>query len=135
MELLASSQGTDRTQEPIEIAMPSITTQVQENPVLLPSGKPESEEGEFHIPDSLPILPLRGVVVYPQTVVPLTVGQPRSIRLVDDATTGEKIIGLVTAKDPELATPGPADLFSLGTAAIVHRLFRAPDGTIRIVVQ
>jgi ATP-dependent Lon protease len=68
-------------------------------------------------------------------VVPLTVGQPRSIRLVDDATTGEKIIGLVTSKDPELATPGPADLFSLGTAAIVHRLFRAPDGTIRIVVQ
>ena len=135
MELLTSSQGADRTHEPIEIALPSITTQVQENPVLLPAGKPESEESEFHIPDSLPILPLRGVVVYPQTVVPLTVGQPRSIRLVDDATTGEKIIGLVTAKDPELATPGPADLFSLGTAAIVHRLFRAPDGTIRIVVQ
>ena len=135
MELLTASQGEDRTPSPIEIALPSITTQVQENPVLLPAGKPESEESEFHIPDSLPILPLRGVVVYPQTVVPLTVGQPRSIRLVDDATTGEKIIGLVTAKDPELATPGPADLFSLGTAAIVHRLFRAPDGTIRIVVQ
>jgi ATP-dependent Lon protease len=135
MEMLASSQSMDRARAPIEIAMPSITTQVQESPVLLPGAKSDSEENEFHLPDSLPILPLRGVVVYPQTVVPLTVGQPRSIRLVDDATSGEKIIGLVTAKDPELATPGPADLFPLGTAAIVHRLFRAPDGTIRIVVQ
>jgi ATP-dependent Lon protease len=134
MDLLGESQS-GRMPEPIEIALPSITTLVQESSALLPAAKPDSEEGEFRIPDSLPILPLRGVVVYPQTVVPLTVGQPRSIRLVDDATTGEKIIGLVTSKDPELATPGPADLFSLGTAAIVHRLFRAPDGTIRIVVQ
>jgi ATP-dependent Lon protease len=135
MDLLGESQSGERMPEPIEIALPSITTLVQESSALLPAVKPDSEEGEFRIPDSLPILPLRGVVVYPQTVVPLTVGQPRSIRLVDDATTGEKIIGLVTSKDPELATPGPADLFSLGTAAIVHRLFRAPDGTIRIVVQ
>ncbi len=135
MDLLASSRSAEQPHAPIEIALPSITTQVQENPVLLPAANSESEEGKFRIPDSLPILPLRGIVVYPQTVVPLTVGQPRSIRLVDDATSGERIIGLVTAKDPELATPGPADLFPLGTAAIVHRLFRAPDGTIRIVVQ
>jgi ATP-dependent Lon protease len=125
----------ERPDEPADIALPSIVTQVQEIPT--PEGAPKAEQGEpeFKIPDTLPILPLRGVVVYPQTVVPLTVGQPRSIRLVDDATVGEKIIGLVTSKDPELATPGPADLFPIGTAAIVHRLFRAPDGTIRIVVQ
>ncbi len=135
MNLIGESSSGGEQPGPVEIALPSITTQVQESSALLPAAKAESEEGEFHIPDSLPILPLRGVVVYPQTVVPLTVGQPRSIRLVDDATSGEKIIGLVTAKDPELATPGPADLFSIGTAAIVHRLFRAPDGTIRIVVQ
>jgi ATP-dependent Lon protease len=95
--------------------------------------EPDSEE--LKIPDVLAILPLRGVVVYPQTVVPLTVGQPRSIRLVDDATVGERIIGLITSRDPEQVTPGPADLFTVGTAAIVHRLFRTPDGTIRIVVQ
>jgi ATP-dependent Lon protease len=135
IQLLGELPDGESPPEAVEIALPSITTQVQESPVLLPAAKSESEEGEFHLPDSLPILPLRGVVVYPQTVVPLTVGQPRSIRLVDDATTGEKVIGLVTSKDPELATPGPGDLFPLGTAAIVHRLFRAPDGTIRIVVQ
>jgi ATP-dependent Lon protease len=113
-------------------ALPSITTQVQDQQAE--PGR-EKEVEEFHIPEVLAILPLRGVVVYPQTVVPLTVGQPRSIRLVDDATVGERVIGLLTSRDPEQVSPGPADLFRVGTAAIVHRLFRAPDGTIRIVVQ
>ncbi|MCS6908755.1 MAG: endopeptidase La [Anaerolineales bacterium] len=91
-------------------------------------------EGE--IPEVLPILPLRGLVVYPQTVVPLTVGQPRSIRLVDDVVTSEqRIIGLVASKNPELELPNPPDLYEYGTAAVIHRLFRAPDGTIRLVVQ
>ncbi len=83
----------------------------------------------------LPILPLRGVVVYPHTAVPLTVGQPRSIRLVDDVVAGDKLVGLVAAKNPELETPGPADLYTVGTIATVHRLLRAPDGTIRLLVQ
>src|SRR5574341_2129009 len=86
-------------------------------------------------PDVLPILPLRGVVVYPQTAVPLTVGQPRSIRLVDEVVGGDKLVGLVASKNPELEMPGPADLFSVGTIATVHRLLRAPDGTIRLLVQ
>jgi ATP-dependent Lon protease len=79
------------------------------------------------IPPELPILPLRGVVVYPQTAVPLTIGQPRSIRLVDDVMAGEdRLIGLVASKDPELDMPAPDDLYTVGTVAIVHRLFRAP---------
>jgi ATP-dependent Lon protease len=86
-------------------------------------------------PDVLPILPLRGVVVYPQTAVPLTVGQPRSIRLVDDVVGGDKLVGLLASRNPELETPGPADLFTYGTIATVHRLLRAPDGTIRLLVQ
>ncbi len=86
-------------------------------------------------PDVLPILPLRGVVVYPQTAVPLTVGQPRSIKLVDDAVASDKLVGLVAAINPELETPGPTDLYRVGTIAIVHRLLRAPDGTIRLLVQ
>ena len=73
-------------------------------------------------PDVLPILPLRGVVVYPQTAVPLTVGQPRSIKLVDDAVASDKLVGLVAAINPELETPGPTDLYRVGTIAIVHRL-------------
>lgn len=86
-------------------------------------------------PDVLPILPLRGVVVYPQTAVPLTVGQPRSIRLVDEVVAADKLVGLVAATNPELETPGPMDLYRVGTIATVHRLLKAPDGTIRLLVQ
>ena len=96
-----------------------------------------SQEGETEekYPEVLPILPLRGVVVYPHTAVPLTVGQPRSIRLVDDVVSSDKLVGLVTSVNPELETPGPADLYQIGTIATVHRLLRAPDGTVRLLVQ
>ena len=83
----------------------------------------------------LPILPLRGLVAFPQTALPLTIGQPRSIRLVDQAAAEDSLIGLVAAKDPELETPGPDDLYTIGTTAKIQRLFRAPDGTIRLLVQ
>jgi ATP-dependent Lon protease len=96
----------------------------------------QSQQHEENIPSVLPILPLRGLVVYPQTAVPLTIGQPRSIRLVDDVVAGEeRLIGVLTSRDPELEVPGPNDLYTVGTVAMVHRLFRAPDGTIRLLVQ
>jgi len=88
------------------------------------------------IPAELPILPLRGLVVYPETAVPLSVGQPRSVKLVDDVMAGEdRLIGLVASKNPENETPGPEELYRVGTVANVHRLFRAPDDTIRLLVQ
>jgi ATP-dependent Lon protease len=113
--------------------IPKVVTgdeQVQEE---TPAGDAEQLS---RIPSELPILPLRGLVVYPQTAVPLTIGQPRSIRLVDDVVASEeKLIGLVASRDPDLEAPEPGDLFTFGTVALVHRLFRAPDGTIRLVVQ
>ena len=87
------------------------------------------------IPDELPILPLRGLVVYPQTAIPLVVGQQRSIKLVDDIMAGDRIVGLVASKDPELEEPSPDEIYRVGTLASIHRLFRAPDGTIRLLVQ
>ena len=115
--------------------------QVQLMPIVTQVGdvtptQPEGErEAQSFIPDVLAILPLRGVVVYPLTVVPLTVGQPRSMKLVDDASLGQRIIGLVTSKNPELENPMPDDLYGVGTAAQVLRLIRAPDGTLRLLVQ
>ncbi|MFC2055892.1 LON peptidase substrate-binding domain-containing protein, partial [Chloroflexota bacterium] len=95
-----------------------------------------SEEEEDQIPQVLPILPLRGLVVYPHTAVPLTVGQARSIRLVDEVMSGdERMIALVASSNPELEIPKPDDLYKIGTVGIVHRMFRTPDGTIRLVVQ
>jgi ATP-dependent Lon protease len=75
------------------------------------------------------------VVVYPHTSVPLTIGQPRSIKLVDDVAGSGRLIGLVTSRDPELELPGPEDLYRIGTMAAIQRLFRAPDGTIRLIVH
>jgi ATP-dependent Lon protease len=97
---------------------------------------PEGRRINDPIPSELPILPLRGVVVYPQTAVPLTIGQPRSINLVDDVVGEDvRMIGVVASKKPELEVPEPTDLYTVGTVAVVHRLFRAPDGTIRLLVQ
>ncbi len=87
------------------------------------------------IPEALPILPLRGMVVYPNTAVPIIIGQPRSIKLIDEVVAGNRMIGLVASKNPELELPGPEDLYPIGTVGTIHRLFRAPDGTIRLIVH
>ncbi len=109
---------------------------VKQSIEVTPGGQSDPIEQESEIPSELPVLPLRGVVVYPQTAVPLTIGQPRSIRLVDDVVASdERLIALVASRDPDLEAPGPDDLYSVGTVAMIHRLFRAPDGTIRLVVQ
>ena len=107
--------------------------------VIQPDSEEFEEEGsidENQIPPILPVLPLRGLVVYPFTAVPLTIGQPRSIRLVDDVMAGdERTIALVASRNPELETPQPDDLYAVGVVAMIHRMFRTPDGTIRLVVQ
>ena len=121
-----------------DLFLPSIFTRLQkkdENDKSLMQPAPVKGDA-MKYPEIVPILPLRGVVVYPQTAVPLTIGQARSIKLVDEVSgTSEKLIGLVAARNPEIEEPGPADLYSIGTIATVHRLFRAPDNTIRLLVQ
>lgn len=87
------------------------------------------------LPEEVPILPLRGLVVFPQTAVPLTIGQPRSIRLVDEVVKTTRLVGLVASKDASIDEPGADMLYRYGTLAVIHRLFRAPDGTIRLLVQ
>ena len=96
---------------------------------------PVEGEDDTTIPDELAMLPLRGVVVYPVTFQALSVGQPRSIQLVDDATVKKQVIGLVTALDAENEEPGPEDVYKVGVAANIHRMIKAPDGTIRLLVQ
>ena len=95
----------------------------------------DEDHSTSDIPKVLPILPLRGIVVYPQTAVPLTIGQPRSVQLVDEVMAANRMIGLLTSNNPELENPNPEDLYKVGTIATIHRMFRAPDGTIRLVVQ
>ncbi len=87
------------------------------------------------LPDALPILPLRETVTYPDTLTPLAVGQERSIKLVNDALSGNRMLAMVASKDPENDTPGPDDLYGVGVAGTVARMMKVPDGTLRILVQ
>src|SRR5918997_771443 len=87
------------------------------------------------LPDGLPVLPLRDTVTFPDTLTPLAVGQERSIQLVNDVLGGERMLAMVTAKDPELEEPGPGELHDVGVAGTVARMIKVPDGTLRILVQ
>jgi ATP-dependent Lon protease len=91
--------------------------------------------GREPLPDALPILPLRETVTYPDTLTPLAVGQERSIQLVNEVLSGNRMLAMVASKDPENDTPGPDDLYGVGVAGTVARMMKVPDGTLRILVQ
>ncbi|MEN3011384.1 MAG: endopeptidase La [Dictyoglomus thermophilum] len=86
------------------------------------------------IPEVLPILPLRETVVYPQMLIPLIVGREKSIRLVEDALSGNKLIGMCMQKTP-VEDPTPDDIYRIGTVGIIVRSLRFPDNTLRLFVQ
>jgi ATP-dependent Lon protease len=87
------------------------------------------------LPDALPVLPLREMVAFPETLTPLAVGQERSIKLVDDVLGASRMLAMVAARDPEDEEPGPAGLHVVGVVGIVARMLKVPDGTLRILVQ
>ncbi len=87
------------------------------------------------LPDALPVLPLRDSVAFPDTVMPLAVGQERSIKLVDDVLGGNRMLVMVASKDAENEEPGPDDLYRVGVVGVVARMLKVPDGTVRILVQ
>jgi ATP-dependent Lon protease len=87
------------------------------------------------LPPELPVLPLKDTVVFPDSMTPLAIGQERSIRLVDDVIGGERLLALIAVRDPEIESPSWPDLYEIGTAAIIHKMIRVPDGTLRILVQ
>ena len=93
------------------------------------------EQGDVEIPSVLPVLPLKDTVVFPQSVSPLAIGQERSVKLVDDVVAGERMLALVTVHDSDVDEPSWDDLHDVGTAAVVHKMIRVPDGTLRILVQ
>ncbi len=91
--------------------------------------------GDVVVPDALPVLPLRDAVVLPLTTVPLAVGQPRSVRLIDDVMRGNRLVALVAQLDPKVEASALGDLSRVGTVGMIHQLMRAPDGSVRLMVQ
>src|ERR1700710_2613206 len=87
------------------------------------------------IPNALPILPIRNIVVFPGTVMPLNVGRQKSKNLLDEVMPGEKIIGVVTQRNAETEDPQYEDLQPVGVACMILKLFKLPDGNQSIIVH
>ncbi|HEV2763268.1 MAG TPA: endopeptidase La, partial [Pyrinomonadaceae bacterium] len=95
----------------------------------------DSGEQQLQIPEVLPVLPLRDIFIYPFMIVPLFVSRERSIRAVDEALGENRMILLVSQKDLDKEEPGAEDLYRVGTAAVIMRMLKLPDGRTRILVQ
>jgi len=91
--------------------------------------------GGFVVPDALPVLPLRDTVAFPLTAAPLAVGQPRSVRLVDDVMRGSRLLALVTQREAGTEPATPETLYRVGTMGMIHQFARSPDGSVRLMVQ
>ena len=102
---------------------------------MTPPSTPPRTVSVPDIPNVLPILPLRDSVLFPLAVMPITVGQERSLRLVDEVMRTSRVIGLVAQRRLQSGPAGPEDLYRVGTAAVIHQLLRNNDGTMQLVVQ
>ncbi|MFP6626639.1 MAG: endopeptidase La [Deltaproteobacteria bacterium] len=95
----------------------------------------EEEVDEVPIDDDLPILPLRGIAIFPASIVPLLISRERSLALVEDALAGNRVIGLVAQRHPDQEDPGTEDLFVRGCAGRILKMLKYPDGSIRVLIQ
>src|SRR5919107_5047277 len=87
------------------------------------------------LPDELPILPLRDTVLFPNSFMPLAVARESSVRLIDEAISSGKLIGVFTQRDATVEEPQLDDLYRVGTASHIHKMFKLPDGSLRLIVQ
>jgi ATP-dependent Lon protease len=87
------------------------------------------------VPDELPLLPLRDTVLFPNSFMPLAVARESSVRLIDEAISGGKLIGVFTQRDASVEEPTQEDLYAVGTASQIHKMFKLPDGSLRLIVQ
>src|SRR5215218_7607283 len=87
------------------------------------------------LPGELPILPLRDTVLFPHSFMPLAVARESSVRLIDEAISGGKLIGVFTQRDASVEEPQQGDLYEVGTASHIHKMFKLPDGSLRLIVQ
>src|SRR5690349_23430571 len=94
-----------------------------------------SDDRPLAVPDELPILPLRDTVLFPNSFMPLAVAREASVRLIDEATTSGRMIGVFTQREAATEEPLQEDLYTVGTATHIHKMFKLPDGSLRLIVQ
>ena len=101
----------------------------------LMSDEDEAKISKEDAPDILPILPLRNTVLFPGVIIPITIGRDRSVKLIKDAESGNKMIGVVAQKDFDVELPEMSDLHEVGTIASILKMLKMPDGNITVVIQ
>ena len=94
-----------------------------------------SVEQPVSVPPEMPVLPLRDTVLFPHSFMPLAVARETSVRLIEDAIEGKHLIGVFTQRDASVEEPGQDDLFTIGTVTHIHKMFKLPDGSLRLIVQ
>src|ERR687889_1979809 len=99
------------------------------------AGESDAIDSQLQVPEVLPVLPLRDIVIYPFMIVPLFVSREKSIRAVDEALGENRMILLVSQRDLDKEEPAGEDLYMTGTVAVIMRMLKLPDGRIRILVQ
>ncbi|HUO74432.1 MAG TPA: endopeptidase La [Solirubrobacteraceae bacterium] len=92
-------------------------------------------DGSRRLPERVGVLPLRDTVTFPEMLIPLNVGQPRSIELINETLRGDRSIVMVASRNPEIESPSPEDLYSVGVLGVIARMIRVPDGTLRVLIQ
>jgi len=107
------------------------------NSELIPLMTPEDEEqiNNEELPKTLPILSLRNTVLFPGVVIPITAGRDKSIKLIDDANKGSKVIGVVSQKDEAVENPKAEDIHEIGTVARILKVLKMPDGNTTVIIQ
>ncbi|MBM77324.1 MAG: endopeptidase La [Crocinitomicaceae bacterium] len=110
---------------------------VEKETDFIPLISPEDEDrmNKEEVPEKLPILPLRNNVLFPGVVIPITLGRDKSIKLIQDAHKGDKIIGVVSQKDSNIEEPQYEDLYDTGTVAQIMKMLKMPDGSSTIIIQ
>ena len=107
--------------------------EVPASAVEIPETKTEDQARK--VPDTIPLLPVRDVVVYPFMILPLFVGREKSVRAVDESLSRDRLILLVAQRDAEKEDPGVDEIHSVGTVAMIMRMLKMPDGRVKVLVQ
>src|SRR5215471_7344811 len=101
---------------------------------IVPEPSPEFDR-PVQVPPDLPVLPLRDTVLFPNSFMPLAVAREASVRLVEEANASGRLIGVFTQREASVEEPMQEDLYPVGTVTHIHKMFKLPDGSLRLIVQ
>src|SRR5829696_3795124 len=100
-----------------------------------PTSDPSEPDRPLQIPPELPVLPLRDTVLFPNSFMPLAVARDASVRLIEEASGSARMIGVFTQREAAMEEPLQDDLYPVGTVTHIHKMFKLPDGSLRLIVQ